>query len=48
MSQNNLKKFAKHFTRIIIIISILLVLIDFTIHRHAYFALGQNMHDDEL
>jgi len=41
MSQNNLKKFAKHFTRIIIIISILLVLIDFTIHRHAYFALEE-------
>ena len=39
MSQNNLKTLAKHFTRIIIIISILLVLIDFIFHRHAYFAL---------
>lgn len=41
MSQNNLKTLAKHFTRIIIIISILLVLIDFTFHRHAYFALEE-------
>jgi len=41
MSKNNLKTFAKYFTKTLIIISILLVGIDFTFHRHAYFALEE-------
>ena len=41
MSKNNLKTFAKYFIKIIILISILLVGIDFTFHRHAYFTLEE-------
>jgi len=39
MKNNNLKTYAKYFTQFIISVAGLLLIIDFTIHRHAYFHL---------
>ena len=41
MKNNNLKTYAKYFSQFIIAIAGLLVIIDFTIHRHAYFYLEE-------
>ena len=41
MKNNNLKTYAKYFTQFIIAVAGLLLIIDFTIHRHAYFHLEE-------
>tara|TARA_Y100001936_G_C15680122_1_gene460673 strand:- start:147 stop:380 length:234 start_codon:yes stop_codon:yes gene_type:complete len=41
MKNNNLKTYAKYFTQFIIAIAGLLLIIDFTIHRHSYFLLEE-------
>jgi hypothetical protein len=41
MINNNLKTYAKYFTQFIIAVAGLLLIIDFTIHRHAYFHLEE-------
>ena len=41
MKNNNLKTYAKYFTQFIIAAAGLLLIIDFTIHRHAYFHLEE-------
>jgi len=41
MRNNNLKAYAKYFSQFIIAIAGLLLIIDFTIHRHAYFYLEE-------
>jgi len=38
MKKNDLKKFGEIFTKYILIISLLLILLDFTFHRHGYFS----------
>ena len=41
MKNNNLKTYAKYFSQFIIAIAGILLIIDFTIHRHAYFHLEE-------
>ena len=41
MKNDNLKTYAKYFTQFIIAVAGLLLIIDFTIYRHAYFHLEE-------
>ena len=41
MKKDNLKIYAKYFSQIILAVAGLLILIDFTISRHAYFHLEE-------
>ena len=41
MKKNNLKAYAKYFSQFIIAVAGALILVDFTINRHAYFHLEE-------
>ena len=41
MKKNNLKTYAKYFSQFIIAVAGVLILVDFTINRHAYFHLEE-------